>query len=102
MDNLNELTREDILEQFKKRELHLTNAKDLSLEELLVIYKGFIVPLPRREPRDRRPQKPMEIDQLTERIKVVSMVGSKRPIEEEPCCSHQSINDAKQIKMDLQ
>ncbi|XP_034666191.1 uncharacterized protein LOC117900087 [Drosophila subobscura] len=102
MDNLHALTREDILEQFKKRELHLTNAKDLSLEELLVIYKGFIVPLPRREPRERRQQKPMEIDQLTERIKVVSMVGGKRPIAEEPCCSHQANREAKQIKMDLQ
>ncbi|XP_017146039.1 uncharacterized protein LOC117191203 [Drosophila miranda] len=101
MDTLHELTREDILEQFKRRELHLTNAKELTLDELRVIYKGFIVPLPRREPRDRRPQKPMEIDQLTERIKVVSMVGGKRPIAEEPCCSNQSSHEAKQIKMDL-
>ncbi|KAL7745301.1 hypothetical protein ACLKA6_015326 [Drosophila palustris] len=80
-----EPTRAVILAQLKSRELYVANAEKLPLEQLLEIYNGFIVPHPRRERRERqRPvanvQVPMEMEELTKRIKVVHMVvGEKRP-----------------------
>ncbi|KAH8373251.1 hypothetical protein KR009_008865, partial [Drosophila setifemur] len=95
--------------QYFQRELHVPNVESLSMGQLEEIYGGFVVPQPRREPRQRHRQKwqtsipnqapmPMELEQLTQRIKSVAMLGQKRPPVGNP--NDDSIQ-AKQIKMDL-
>ncbi|XP_034488237.1 uncharacterized protein LOC117792280 [Drosophila innubila] len=90
-----ESTRIVILEQLKRRELYVPNAQNLPLEELQQIFDGFIVPHPRRERRERQrhvddattksvDQMPMEMENLMKRIKVVYVVGEKRPGNVEP------------------
>lgn len=81
-----ETTRNAILEQLKRRELFVTNAQDLPLEELQQIYEGFIVPQPRRERRrfvanvttKSINEMPMQMESLIKGIKVVHVVGEKR------------------------
>ncbi|XP_016991955.2 uncharacterized protein LOC108053750 [Drosophila rhopaloa] len=97
-----DLSRADIIEQLIKRELYLPNVEKLPLGQLEEIHRGFVVPKPKRErePRDRTNlipiSNPIEMEQLTQRIKSVAVVGQKRPHPESP-----SDDCAKQIKMDL-
>lgn len=76
--------------------------ESLPLEQLQRIYQGFVVPQPRRQPRDRSnllpTPMPMDVDQLTQRIKTTAMLGQKRPLPE-PASPDDKV---KQIKMDLQ
>lgn len=78
-----------------QRELFVPNVQNLPLDELQQIYNGFIVPHPRRERRERRSlvadaasmsigQMPITVEKLMERIKVVYVVGEKRPGTFEP------------------
>ncbi|EDV46393.1 uncharacterized protein LOC6550000 [Drosophila erecta] len=101
-----DLSRADMLEHLKNRQIYLPDAEHLPMDRLEEIYRKFVVPKPRREPRDRsnpnRPLKPnpnpipMEMEQLAQRIKSVAMVGQKRPL-----AKNASDDRAKQIKMDL-
>ncbi|EDX01943.1 uncharacterized outer membrane protein YpjA [Drosophila yakuba] len=105
-----DLSRADMLEQLRNRQIFLPDVEHLPLNRLEEIYRKFVVPRPRRErePRDRsnpnptpKPNPnpipiPMEMEQLTQRIKSVAMVGQKRPLAENAEHDH-----AKQIKMDL-
>ncbi|XP_064555642.1 uncharacterized protein LOC135440424 [Drosophila montana] len=105
-----EPTRAEMLEQLRKRELYVPNVESLSIDQLLQIYNGFIVPHPRRERRERQRtltemalkcanEMPMEMEQLTKRIKVVCMAGEKRAIHVEP---RSMLNTSpKRIKIDL-
>ncbi|KAI8034173.1 uncharacterized protein LOC128264799 [Drosophila gunungcola] len=92
-----DLSRADIIEQLKKREIYLPNVEKMPPGQLEEIYRGFVVPRPRRE-RDRSNpiSNAMDMEQLTQRIKSVAMVGQKRPHPASP-----SDDAAKQIKMDL-
>ncbi|XP_030564657.1 uncharacterized protein LOC115765302 [Drosophila novamexicana] len=105
-----EPTRAEMLEQLRKRELYVPNVESLPIDQLQQIYNGFIVPHPRRERRERQRtltemalkcanEIPMDMEQLTKRIKVVCMAGEKRPIQVEP----QSLLtiSPKRIKIDL-
>ncbi|XP_016949302.1 uncharacterized protein LOC108024039 [Drosophila biarmipes] len=100
-----DLSREDMMKELKKREIHLPDMEGLAQDRLEDIYRRFVVPRPRRErePRDRTAHPhphpnpiPMEVEHLTQRIRSVAMVGQKRPLQESP-----SDDSAKQIKMDL-
>ncbi|XP_016924247.2 uncharacterized protein [Drosophila suzukii] len=98
-----DLTRDDMMKELKKRQIYLPDVEGLPLDRLEDIYRRFVIPRPRRErePRDRGAHPntnpiPMEMEQLTQRIKSVAMVGQKRPLQENP-----SDDSPKQIKMDL-
>ncbi|EDX18107.1 uncharacterized protein LOC6726154 [Drosophila simulans] len=98
------LSRADMLEQLEKRLIFLPAGKDMPLERVEDIYRNFIVPKPKRERKQRIPSpnpdfnynsNSFEIEQLTERIKSVVIVGQKRAHGEK-----NSDDQAKQIKMD--
>ncbi|TDG40721.1 hypothetical protein AWZ03_012855 [Drosophila navojoa] len=90
-----EPTRDDILDQLRKRELYVPNAECLAMEQLLHIYNSFIIPHPQRERRERRRTQtetqpkpanrcaPEEFEQLMKRSNgpVVCVASEKRPIE---------------------
>ncbi|KAH8364886.1 hypothetical protein KR200_000211, partial [Drosophila serrata] len=76
--------------------------------QLEKIYQEFAVPQPRRQPRNRSTAAatgtsslalPMEVEQLTQRIKTTAMLGQKRTLAvvEKPSSDYH----VKQIKMDL-
>ncbi|XP_017089187.2 uncharacterized protein [Drosophila bipectinata] len=108
-----DLTRDDILELLKKREVYIPNEKNVTLEELEEIYWRFAVPQPQRDPRDRRRLRGKvrirnvnrnefpglgQMEQLTQRIQSVAMLGHKRSLAEN---TNDNDNQAKQIKIDL-
>ncbi|XP_017065238.1 uncharacterized protein LOC108103972 [Drosophila eugracilis] len=93
-----DLSRDAMIEQLKKRGIHLSDVESMSIEQLEDIYRKFVIPKPRRERehRDRSKPIPMEMEQLAQRIKSVAMVGQKRPLLDSP-----NDDSPKQIKMDL-
>ncbi|KAH8304171.1 hypothetical protein KR059_002889, partial [Drosophila kikkawai] len=91
------------------RHLQVPHLESLSHGQLEKIYQEFVVPQPRRQPRDRASAAtthpptmgmPMEVEQLTQRIKTSAMLGQKRPLPVEQSSSDYKV--VKQIKMDLQ
>ncbi|XP_016992318.2 uncharacterized protein [Drosophila takahashii] len=93
-----DLSRDDMMKELKKREIYLPDEESLSLDRLEEIYRKFVIPRPRREREPRHPNPiPMEMEQLTQRIKSVAMVGQKRPLPAAPSDDDRP----KQIKMDL-
>ncbi|KAH8344639.1 hypothetical protein KR067_002164, partial [Drosophila pandora] len=96
---------------FMQREVYLPNEENVTLEELEEIYWRFAVPQPQRDPRDRRHHRGKvrsvnrnefpglgQMEQLTQRIQSVAMLGHKRSLVEN---TSDNDNQAKQIKIDL-
>ncbi|XP_017055969.1 uncharacterized protein LOC108097927 [Drosophila ficusphila] len=91
-----DLSRTDMIEHLKMRGIYVPDAEGLPMEQLEDIYRGFVVPRPKRERERGRDPKPipMEMEQLTQRIKSVAVVGRKRA--QPPADS----DTAKQFRMD--
>lgn len=84
--------------------------QNLSVEELLQIYNGFIAPQPRRERREGHRQliesapnsldcpmeMPTEMEQIVQRIKVVHVAGEKRSA----CSLNGQVVHTKRAKID--
>ncbi|XP_023035092.1 uncharacterized protein LOC6649132 [Drosophila willistoni] len=102
------MERFEMIKQLNERMVFVPNIETLPMEQLEQIYRGFIVPQPRREQRERQQQPsqnaetalslPLEMEQLRKRIQVVSMAENrKRGIQNDA----NTIAQRKRIKMDL-